>query len=343
MVRRAVVPVWPLVFSFALLGSLGATPALADAPPDVAPPSDKTAAKPRPGAGSPARPAAAAADDPAAAQGVDQGQPSDEPPPEISERGKKLLAIKWQEGPVTGSLGDIAEVNVPEGLVFADGEGTRSFLELNENPTNGSELGMVAAADFSWVATFEFSDIGYVKDEEKAELDADEILSSLRDGNEAGNKVRKERGWGTVTLLGWAQPPRYDQTTNNLEWSTKIEDDKDKHVTINHNIRLLGRSGVMEVSLMSGPDDYAAALPSAKKVLDGYSFKTGQKYSEWRQGDKIAAIGLTGLITGGAIAAAAKTGLLAKMGKGVFKLIAVVGAGAAAAVSKLFGRKKEND
>ena len=92
---------------------------------------------------------------------------------------------------------------------------------------------------------------------------------------------------------------------------------------------------------MAPPDAYEAALPAAKKLLEAYQFKTGQKYSEWRQGDRVAAIGLTGLITGGAIAAAAKTGVLAKMGKGVVKLIAVVGAGAAAAVSKLFGKKKE--
>ena len=47
---------------------------------------------------------------------------------------------------------------------------------------------------------------------------------------------------------------------------------------------------------------------------------SGQQYAEWRSGDKVAAYGLTGLITGGAAVAAAKTGLLAKLAAGLAKM-----------------------
>lgn len=339
MARRAV-----STLTFALSLSLAATLSGGSARADLAPPRPAPAAKPaaaKPAAAPAAKPGPSGEADPSAVPGDDEA-PGDAP--QLSERAKALLAIHWQNGPMSGSLGDVAEVAVPEGFVFADGDGTRKFLELNENPTNGRELGMVAAPDFSWVATFEFQDIGYVKDEEKAELNGDEILSSLREGNEEGNKARKAHGWTTVSLLGWAQPPKYDETTHNLEWATRVQDDTDKHVTVNHNIRLLGRGGVMEASLMTGPDDYAAALPAAKKMLDGYQFKTGQKYSEWRQGDKVAAIGLTGLITGGALAAAAKSGLLGKLGT-VFakggKAIILGIAAAGAAIARALGLKKK--
>jgi uncharacterized membrane-anchored protein len=349
--RRRAISTLPLIISLALcipLATLGSGAAHADLPsphvpaptpqPAVKKPAEPAATKPASTAaakGAPADPKAAAAapDDSAAAVGETQ--------PQLSEADMLVLAIKGQKGPMTGALGDLAEIAVPEGYIFADGEGTRKFLELNKNPPSGHELGMIASPDMAWVAMFEFSDIGYVKDDEKADLDADELLKSLREGNDDGNRVRKERGWSTVSITGWAQPPKYDERTNNLEWALKVENDTNHNVTVNHNIKYLGRGGVMEANLMASPQDYEAALPAAKKVLEAYQFKTGHKYSEWKQGERVAAIGLTGLVTGGAIAAAAKTGLLAKMGKGVVKLIAVVGAGAAAAAAKLFGKKKD--
>jgi uncharacterized membrane-anchored protein len=43
-------------------------------------------------------------------------------------------------------------------------------------------------------------------------------------------------------------------------------------------------------------------------LLQNYSFNEGEKYSEFRSGDKIAEYGLSALIVGGAAAAAVKTG-----------------------------------
>jgi len=260
--------------------------------------------------------------------------------PELPEKARKVLELPWQNGPIRGALGTMAQIEVPEGQMFLDGDATRRFLELNQNPTNGSELGLVAADNLDWVVTFEYSDIGHVKDDEKANLDAGELLKSLQEGNQQGNELRKKRGWDTVTLTGWALPPRYDDATHNLEWATRIQGDLTGSVTVNHSIRLLGRTGVMEALLLVSPEQYEGALPACKKMLGGYSYLPGQRYSEFRQGDRIAEIGLAGLITGGAIAAAAKSGILAKAGKGIVKLVVVAGAGIAALFAKVFGRKQ---
>jgi len=230
---------------------------------------------------------------------------------------------------------------VPEGARFTDGAGTRKYLELNHNPTNGEELGMVVAEDFSWFVIFDFDNIGYVKDDEKDEIDANAILESIREGTSQANEIRKQRGWDTVSILGWASSPRYEPTTHNLEWATKLKNDKSNGESINHDIRMLGRGGVMQASLVVGPEQYAQTLPSTRKLLEGFTFKEGQRYSEFKPGDRVAEIGLIGLMTGGAVAVAAKTGLLAKLGKGAFKLIAAAVAGIGALFSKLFGRKKD--
>jgi uncharacterized membrane-anchored protein len=268
-----------------------------------------------------------------------EGEDGDEVVP-TSERERALLALPWKKGPTTGPLGHIAEIKVPEGQMYLDGDGARRLLEIDQNPTSGQELGLVAADDMSWVMTFEFSDVGHVEDDEKADLDADKLLTSLREGNEAGNKARRARGWETVSLVGWALSPTYDAQTKNLEWATNVRNDATTGVTVNHNIRLLGRAGVMEAGLLAAPEEYGAALVASKATLAGYSFKAGQRYDEFREGDRVAEYGLAGLITGGAIAAAAKTGFLAKAGKGIIKLVVIGGAGAAALLAKLLGRKR---
>jgi uncharacterized membrane-anchored protein len=333
----------PLCISLALAASISGGSALADIPPPPLPDPPRPVKQSQPAPVKDSKTAAKPAPAPTAAPSDVELAPQDMP--ELTERDKQMLAIKWQPGPLKGALGDIAEIDVPEGFLFVDGDGTRKFLELNENLTNGKELGMVASSDFNWFVAFEFSDIGYVKDDEKADLDAEAILKSLQEGNEAGNQQKKIRGWRTLSLLGWASPPRYDEGSQNLEWAPKFQDDIDKTIAVNHFIRVLGRDGVMEVSLVTSPEDYGTTLPATKKLLSGFSFQAGKKYSEYRQGDKIAAIGLTGLIVGGGVAAAAKSGLLGGLfkvlGKSV-KALVLVGAAAAAGIAKLLGRKKDD-
>jgi uncharacterized membrane-anchored protein len=42
------------------------------------------------------------------------------------------------------------------------------------------------------------------------------MLQAIKEGNEAANKERKRRGISPLHILGWEQPPRYNETTHNL-------------------------------------------------------------------------------------------------------------------------------
>ena len=174
--------------------------------------------------------------------------------------------------------------------------------------------------------------MGYVKDDDR-NLDANAILSSIREGTEASNKVRRERGWSTLEVVGWQQAPFYDPSTKNLTWS--ILGRSDDGDSINHSTRLLGRRGVMRVNLVAGPEEMGTALPAFNAMVGDFSFTSGNKYSEFTRGDKIAEYGLAGLIVGGAGVALVKTGLLQKFGKViVVAIIALLGA-----IKKLFGAR----
>jgi uncharacterized membrane-anchored protein len=257
--------------------------------------------------------------------------PSPSPTPELAW--STLYEIKWQKGPSVGDLGDKAQVKVPAGYVFADANDTRSIMEANQNPTNGREIGFVALDGENWYAVFEFDDAGYVKDDEKDSLNANALLESIKEGTAAGNQERMKRGWPTMAILGWETPPRYNEITHNLEWAVRAQSGGDP--VVNHNTRLLGRGGVMEVTLVVNPELLAETMPKFKAMLDGFEYKTGHKYAEFRAGDRTAAYGLTGLIVGGGTAALVKTGAFKWIWKG---LVAVVVAGGAL-VKKLFSRR----
>jgi uncharacterized membrane-anchored protein len=257
--------------------------------------------------------------------------PSPSPTPELAW--STLYEIKWQKGPSVGDLGDKAQVKVPAGYVFADANDTRSIMEANQNPTNGREIGFVALDGENWYAVFEFDDAGYVKDDEKDSLDANALLESIKEGTAAGNQERMKRGWPTMAILGWETPPRYNEITHNLEWAVRAQSGGDP--VVNHNTRLLGRGGVMEVTLVVNPELLAETMPKFKAMLDGFEYKTGHKYAEFRAGDRTAAYGLTGLIVGGGTAALVKTGAFKWIWNG---LVAVVVAGGAL-VKKLFSRR----
>lgn len=265
---------------------------------------------------------------------VGQSKKRPSPTPTPASTWDSYEGVKWQKGNSVGSLGDIAQVKVPEGFVFAGANDTRLIMEANQNPTNGRELGFVAPADENWFAVFEFDDVGYVKDDDKDSLDADALLDSIKKGTESGNKERMRRGWATMTIVGWEQPPHYNDITHNLEWAVKAT--SEGFPVVNHNTRMLGRGGVMEVTLVTDPTALAETLPKFKTMLQGFEFKQGHRYAEFRAGDKTAAYGLTGLIVGGAGAALVKTGAF----KWLWKALVGAAVGVSALVKKLFSRNR---
>ncbi|OLB68467.1 MAG: hypothetical protein AUI09_00260 [Gemmatimonadetes bacterium 13_2_20CM_2_66_5] len=245
--------------------------------------------------------------------------------------------IPWAKGPTRGALGSEATISVPAGCLFTGVDGVKMFLQLTENIASGNERGVVMCqgdqtAD-PWFVLFSYDKSGYVRDDEGSKLDADAILETVQRGTEAANRERKSRGWGTLSVEGWATKPFYDRTTNNLTWAITAHDNTGGR-TVNHSVRLLGRGGVMHADLVTTPTQLDALVPTFNGMISGFTYQPGQKYAEWRPGDKVAAYGLTALVAGGAGVALAKSGLLVKF----WKLIVAGIAAAVAAIRRMWGK-----
>lgn len=288
---------------------------------------------------------------PAAAELVPEaaltGAPSPSAAPEPAASAAPELS-PWKQGPLSVELGHEIMLELTPAYAYLPKDLAAKVLEANGNFHNENLLGIVAGADHSpeWFAVMFFDAEGYIKDDE--EIDAEDLLTSLREGNEEANEERKRRGFKPLTLEGWSDPPHYDKAKRHLVWALVVADADGK--SVNYNTRSLGRRGYVSINLVTEPQKLAAFKPHAQALLAGTSFKPGARYQDFdEKTDKVAEYGLAGLVAAGAGLTAAKfikLGLLAKFWK--VALVAIISGKkfiimallALAAMSRGFFKKK---
>jgi uncharacterized membrane-anchored protein len=247
----------------------------------------------------------------------------------------KFEALPWVNAPQNPQVTDRATIKLNGTVQYLDANGTNKFLQLTGNlPEKDSYT--IAAKDSNWFAVYTFADIGYVRDDEK--IDADALLKQMKDGDAAQNEARREQGFEPLTTVGWAVKPHYDKTTNNLEYGVILSAPSGENV--NYHMRVLGRRGVMDAALVTSQATLQADLTAFRKANGGFAFDADESYAAFKDGDTVSEYGLAALVTGGAAAAAAKTGLL----KGLlilllkfWKLIALGAVGLLVSFKRFFG------
>jgi uncharacterized membrane-anchored protein len=183
-----------------------------------------------------------------------------------------------------------------------------------------------------------YSDDGYVSDSEAAGIDYDDVLEDMKDGVKEENEARKEAGFETVQLNGWATGPRYDAANKKLYWAKDLQFEGESAHTLNYDIRVLGRSGYLSLNAVAGMASMGEVQGDMQKLLPMVEFDPGARYADFDDStDKVAAYGIAALVGGGL---AAKTGLLAKLGVlllGLKKLLIPIGLAIAAFGKKIIG------
>lgn len=247
-----------------------------------------------------------------------------------------LNSFSWQDNG-EGKLGNWATIDIPSGFRFLASKETDKLMQAFGN-LPGEYEGMIAVPDVSWFVIFQFEETGYVKDDEKDDLNPDKLLKDIQEGDEYSNEYRRENGLEALHTIGWAIPPNYNEETNNLEWGLLLRGDSGAE-NVNYNTKLLGRNGIMNVTLVCDPEELESILDTYQGLLLGHNYNPGKSYAEFQEGDKIAEYGLTALIAGGALYGAAKLGILANLVlffKKGFKLIIVGIIAIGAAIKKFF-------
>ncbi len=238
-----------------------------------------------------------------------------------------------------------ATLNVPESFYFLDGKDAETVLvEVWGNPPGQNVLGMLFPAgstpfdDDSWGVSVEYEQEGYVSDEDAQDIDYSDLLSQMQEDTRLASQSRQSQGYESIELVGWAAAPFYDAQTHKMHWAKELKFGGQELNTLNYNIRVLGRKGVLVLNFIAGIEQQGLVEENLETVLNLAEFDDGSRYADFNPDlDQVAAYGLGALVAGKVVA---KTGFFALalvfLKKfGVFILLAVGGL-----IKALWGRKK---
>jgi uncharacterized membrane-anchored protein len=256
-----------------------------------------------------------------------------------------LEVFTYNTGKVDISNG-LATFNIPEGYKYLDATQTKYVLEtIWGNPPSETVLGLLLPVNLNpyqpecWAITVEYEESGHIKDEDAKDIDYADLLKDMKESVKDESVERVKQGYRPYELVGWAVPPYYDQQNHKLHWAKEIKFGEDSLNTLNYNIRVLGKSGVLVLNVIAGMDQLNEVNANLNKVLASVDFNDGHRYDQFDASiDKVAAYGIGGLIAGKVLAKVGFFALLLKF----WKLIAIAVVGAFAALkNRIFGKKKE--
>jgi uncharacterized membrane-anchored protein len=242
----------------------------------------------------------------------------------------------------------VATLTIPEGFKFLDAaQSQQVIVEVWGNPPSVAEgiLGMILRTEdgveenaFAFVV--EYDAMGYVSDDDADDIDYTEMMQEMKKDDEENNRMRREAGYDGLELIGWAAPPYYDKGRKVLHWAKELHADDAEYNTLNYNVRVLGRKGVLILNAVADMEDLPAVEANIPAVLDMASFNPGHTYEEFDSNlDEVAVWTVGGLVAGKVLAKAGILALLLKNIKLVLLAFAAIGGGLWKFLS---GRKKDD-
>lgn len=263
--------------------------------------------------------------------------------------------LNYQQGTIHLS-GDLALLEVPSDFRYLNPADTATVLTQiwGNPPGDQSILGMLVPAngkpsdEDSWGVIITYEEDGYVKDDEAAKLDYDDLLKTMQESTREGSEARVKEGYPAIELVGWAAKPHYDAGAHKLYWAKELKFEGSDGNTLNYNIRILGRRGVLVLNAVAGMNQLGKIEEQTPKILSMVNFQEGHRYADFNPStDKVAAYGIAAMVAGGMLTKGGFFKVLLASVLAMKKGAIVLGVGLIAALKsffgKLFGRKDTGD
>lgn len=211
--------------------------------------------------------------------------------------------LKFESGEVR-LLGTNAVVDVPWDFSFLDAaDAERILVDIWGNPPGSRALGLLVprGTDFlssqSWAIVLQYLDDGFVSTDSLAGIQMDELLAEMQRRTRRSSLERERQGYPGLELVGWAASPRLAEGRQALVWAKEIANPADDSRTLNYNIRLLGRHGVLVLTAVAPRaqlDEVAGGMATA---LEHTRFVPGFQYADFDgSSDPLAHYDIAGLI-----------------------------------------------
>lgn len=229
-------------------------------------------------------------------------------PQDEAARLEELGAMQWLEGPASYAVeASHSTVRPPAGFATLLGkEAQRYEYLINGVEFPSTEFVVYNAANDVEVA-IEFRREGFVKDNDWSDIDPDDFLKQLIEGQKESNQKRARNGQPPFDIIGWMEKPSYDSTTHVARYVLELGD-AEQH-WVNAVAVKLGREGYHKFIWVGDIAQYKLDGPQMlASILDSHSYDAGYRYVDFKEGDTVAAYGIAGLV-------AAVAGV--KLGKGL--------------------------
>lgn len=256
-------------------------------------------------------------------------------------------SFKYQHGTIKIRNG-VGTITVPAGFKYLEPiQAERVLTEIWGNPKSENlTLGLILPEkqgildDKGYVFNLQYDEIGYVKDDDADDIDYEELLTNMQKESEEENKERVKAGYPPISIAGWAAKPFYDKHRHILHWAKNLKFGNDSLNTLNYNVRVLGRKGVLVLNAIATMDQLNPVKAGIPHVLNIVNFSDGYKYSDFDPKiDDVAAWTIGGLVAGKILAKVGFFALLLKF----WKLIAVGFVAIGSFIKKKFFGKKDED
>jgi len=263
------------------------------------------------------------------------------------EKGSPPPQLHYQSGEIV-LPNKVATLHLNGDYRYLDPKETEKLLVAWGNPPDSAkdtEGAVVPTAvdpfeEQGWAVVLSYSDDGHVDDSDARKIDYTELMSDMKKSTRERNEEREKAGYGKVDLIGWATEPRYDAGTHKMYWAKELDFGSPQH-TLNYDVRVLGREGVLSMNAVAGMNQLTSIQRDMTALQGLADFNKGYRYEEYNKGtDKLAAYGLGALVAGGV---AAKMGLFAKLAAMLIAAKKLIIAGVIAIggfIARLFKRKE---
>ncbi len=270
--------------------------------------------------------------------------------PKTRAEAKKLVeGLKYQQGEIKIRDG-LATLNVPTNFNYLNQNDAETVLvKLWHNPPSTKTLGLLIPADKTpldedcWVVTISYADDGYVKDDDASKINYDKLLKEMQEATHENNKTRTAKGYPAIELVGWAAPPRYDAATHKLYWAKELKFGHQADNTLNYDIRMLGRRGVLVLDAVASMNQLGEIEKQTPRILSMVDFSGGSRYADFDpKADKVATYGIAALVAGGIAAKLGFFKLIWVFLLAAKKFIIIAFVAVAAWFRKIFGKHKSD-
>lgn len=227
-----------------------------------------------------------------------------------SSSGSDSSVSGWISGLSKTSLGDFADLDIPLGYKFLGSDGARMLLQSRGNRVPEGLLGVLAPDNGAWWAVLQFNNTGYRNGFTDEETDQLRLIQKVRENMAGGPGNRSTDVMAADWVAGeW---PAYDSANHVFSWAIQMP--INGRATLNSSVLLLGRKGTLEITAVL-PANREGSVPPLKQLARNLTFRDGNKFEDYKNGDKLATLSVSDMVIGtggGALTSAQPAGRISK-------------------------------